>query len=275
MRDTNFSQAEYQQFSQYLEAKCGIVLGDTKQYLVKSRLTPVIARFELNSFTALFEQLYNGVNRQLVVATIDAMTTNETFWFRDNFPFDILAKYILPKLAKDKGNIRIWSAACASGQEPYSIAMLVKEMQTKKLTNNANVEIVATDVSSSMLESCRLGIYDHYTLNRGLSLARKQRFFTAIGHNSMQINDSIKQLVCFKSHNLLERSISLGKFDVIFCRNVLIYFSAEMKLKVLTDLANRLHAGGYLFLGASESLRGLTAEFDIQRFDQGTVYQKK
>ncbi|PKF51719.1 CheR family methyltransferase [Enterovibrio nigricans] len=275
MTNIAITDQEYRDFCKYLEAKCGIVLGDSKQYLVRSRLSPLLTRFSLSSMTELFQLVLSNRNRDLAVAAIDAMTTNETLWFRDGYPFEVLANRLLPELAESKRPIKIWSAASSSGQEPYSMAMTIQEVHTKKPGMLGNVSITATDISSTMLENCRAGVYDNLALSRGLSPERKRQFFEDVGDGRMKIKDPLKRMVTFKPQNLMDSYGMLGKFDIIFCRNVLIYFSPEMKSKVLNQMAGSLNPGGYLLLGASESLTGLTDRFEMIRCNPGIIYKLK
>ncbi|KKD62129.1 chemotaxis protein CheR [Grimontia sp. AD028] len=275
MTNIAITEQEYRDFCKYLESKCGIVLGDSKQYLVRSRLSPLLTRYKLASMTELFQLVLTNRNRDLAVSAIDAMTTNETLWFRDSYPFEVLANRLLPEVAESKRPIKIWSAASSSGQEPYSIAMTIQEVQQKKPGMLGNVSITATDISSTMLENCRTGIYDNLALSRGLSPERKRQFFEDAGEGRMKVKDTLKRMVTFKPQNLMESYGMLGKFDIIFCRNVLIYFSPDMKSKVLNQMAGSLNPGGYLLLGASESLTGLTDRFDMIRCNPGIIYKLK
>ncbi|WP_318514606.1 CheR family methyltransferase [Photobacterium leiognathi] len=266
---------EYREFCRFLETQCGIVLGDSKQYLVRSRLSPLVNRFSLSSLSELLQNVIAGRNRELRIAAVDAMTTNETLWFRDGYPFTVLAEKILPELAANKRPIKIWSAASSSGQEPYSMAMTVLETQAKRPGFLPSIQITATDISQTMLETCRAGVYDNLALSRGLSPERRRMFFEDNGDGKMKVNTKVKQMVNFRPQNLKDSYALLGKFDVIFCRNVLIYFSPEMKAKVLNQLAASLNPGGYLFLGASESLTGLTEQFEMIRCNPGIIYKLK
>ncbi|NGN98568.1 protein-glutamate O-methyltransferase [Grimontia sp. S25] len=275
MTNIAITEQEYRDFCKYLESKCGIVLGDSKQYLVRSRLSPLLTRYKLASMTELFQLVLTNRNRDLAVSAIDAMTTNETLWFRDSYPFEVLANRLLPEVAESKRPIKIWSAASSSGQEPYSIAMTIQEVQQKKPGMLGNVAITATDISSTMLENCRTGIYDNLALSRGLSPERKRQFFEDAGEGRMKVKETLKRMVTFKPQNLMESYGMLGKFDIIFCRNVLIYFSPDMKSKVLNQMAGSLNPGGYLLLGASESLTGLTDRFDMIRCNPGIIYKLK
>jgi chemotaxis protein methyltransferase CheR len=275
MTAITISEQEYKDFCCFLESQCGIVLGDSKQYLVRSRLSPLVAKYKLASLSELLRTVVKGVNRDLKLATVDAMTTNETLWFRDTYPFTVLAEKLLPELAAQRRPIKIWSAASSSGQEPYSIAMTILETQQRKPGLLPSCSVTATDISSTMLDMCRLGRYDNLALGRGLSPERRRAFFDDAGDGRMKVKDHVKRLVNFRPQNLMESYALLGRFDIIFCRNVLIYFSPEMKSKVLNQMAGALNPGGYLMLGASESLTGLTDRFEMVRCNPGIIYKLK
>ncbi|MEF1283111.1 protein-glutamate O-methyltransferase [Vibrio sp. M250220] len=275
MTAITISDQEYRDFSRFLELQCGIVLGDSKQYLVRSRLSPLVTKFKLASLSDLLRDVVTGRNRELRVAAVDAMTTNETLWFRDTYPFEVLANKLLPEVAANKRPIKIWSAASSSGQEPYSMAMTIIETQQRKPGMLPSVAITATDISASMLDMCRAGVYDNLALGRGLSPERRRTFFEDAGDGRMKVKDNVKRLVNFRPQNLMDSYALLGKFDIIFCRNVLIYFSPEMKSQVLNQMANSLNPGGYLLLGASESLTGLTDRFEMVRCNPGIIYKLK
>lgn len=274
MTAITISDQEYRDFSRFLESQCGIVLGDSKQYLVRSRLSPLVSKFSLASLSDLLRDVVSGRNRELRVAAVDAMTTNETLWFRDTYPFAVLAEKLLPEMAaNNKRSVKIWSAASSSGQEPYSMAMTALETQQRKPGMISSVAITATDISASMLDMCRAGIYDNLALGRGLSPERRRTFFEDAGDGRMKVKDNVKRLVNFRPQNLMENYTLLGKFDIIFCRNVLIYFSPDMKSQVLNQMAGCLNPGGYLLLGASESLTGLTDKFEMVRCNPGIIYK--
>ncbi|MCW0506397.1 chemotaxis protein CheR [Aeromonas piscicola] len=266
----------YKQFSNFLAVQSGIVLGDNKQYLVKSRLSPLMTQFGIESLSDLVTRAMSVRERDLKMAVVDAMTTNETLWFRDTYPFQLLTDKIFPELGKSGRPIKIWSAASSSGQEPYSIAMTALEQQVKKPGSlPGGVQIVGTDISSTMLNQCKEGVYDSLALARGLSPERKKLFFEAYGDNKMRVVERVRKLTTFRPLNLLESYSLLGKFDIIFCRNVLIYFAPEVKSKILNQFAASLNPGGYLMLGASESLAGLTDRFEMVRCNPGIVYKVK
>ncbi len=265
----------YHQFRSFLEQQCGIVLGDKKQYLVKSRLTPLMGKFNIDSLNELVIRTLSPVERQLRAAVIDAMTTNETLWFRDDYPFKLLQSKLLSDFAKQRTPVKIWSAASSSGQEPYSIAMSVLEYQKKNPgAFPRGVQVIATDISTTMLEHCKYGHYDSLALARGLSPERKRQFFEEGNNGMLKIKDVVKKMVDFRPLNLLNSYNLMGNFDIVFCRNVLIYFSPQIKSQIISQIHGTLNPKGYLFLGASESISGLSDDFNMIRCNPGIVYQK-
>jgi len=266
----------YHQFRTFLEQQCGIVLGDNKQYLVKSRLAPLMSKFDVNSLGELVTRTLSPIERQLRAAVIDAMTTNETLWFRDDYPFKLLKNKLLPDFANRRTPVKIWSAASSSGQEPYSIAMSVLEYQKSNPGSFARgVQVIGTDISTTMLEHCKYGHYDSLALARGLSPERERQFFEKGDNGMLKVKDEVKKMVSFRPLNLLNSYSLMGRFDIVFCRNVLIYFSPEIKAQIISQIHGTLNDGGYLFLGASESLSGLSDSFEMLRCNPGIVYQKK
>lgn len=266
---------EYEAFKTFLQDACGILLGDNKQYLVKSRLRRILEENNLNSLGELLDRLKRVGRSGLRELVIDAMTTNETLWFRDNHPFRILQDKLLPEFAERNSlqPLRIWSAACSTGQEPYSVGMVVDEFRRNRPGKLRDVKITATDISKSV-EVARRGEYEMIAIGRGLSPERQKQFFTPSANGGWQIKPQIKAMVEFKELNLLERYM-LGKFDIIMCRNVLIYFSADLKKDILTRLHGALNPGGYLILGASESLNGLPDLYEMVQCHPGIIYRKK
>jgi len=267
---------EYEAFKKFLQDACGILLGDNKQYLVKSRLRRILDDNHLNSLGELLDRMKRPGRTNLKEVVIDAMTTNETLWFRDNHPFRILQEKLLPEFAERKSiqPLRIWSAACSTGQEPYSTAMVIDEFRRSRPGKLRDVKITATDISKSVLDVARRGEYEMIAIGRGLSPERQKQFFTASSNGGWQIKPQIKSMVEFRELNLLDR-YTLGKFDIIMCRNVLIYFSAELKRDILTRLHAALNPGGYLILGASESLNGLSDLYQMVQCHPGIIYRKK
>lgn len=276
MSARELDEKSYHQFRTFLEQQCGIVLGEKKQYLVKSRLAPLMSKFGVSSLGELVTRTLSPVERQLRAAVIDAMTTNETLWFRDDHPFKLLQNELLPDFSKRQTPVKIWSAASSSGQEPYSIAMSVLEYQQRNPgAFTRGVQVVGTDISSTMLEHCKYGHYDSLALGRGLSAERKRQFFENGDNGMLKVKDQVKKMVNFRPLNLLNSYSLMGRFDIVFCRNVLIYFSPEIKAQIISQIHGTLNDGGYLFLGASESLSGLSDNFNMIRCNPGIVYQKK
>lgn len=264
-------------FRRYLRQKCGIVLDENKAYLVRSRLTPLVHLFEFDSLSALLNAVHENAPPALQQAVINAMTTNETLWFRDSHPFAILRQHLLPEVSALNRPVRIWSAACSSGQEPYSIAICIREYQ--KQHPNAfvgGVEILATDISTEVLRKAENGDYDHLALSRGLSPHYLQDFFVpGAAPDSRRVTAEIRKLVRFQQFNLQNSFAGLGKFDIVFCRNVLIYFDDQMKMRILQQIAAALQNPGFLLLGASESANGLGDVFTLSRSPNGLYYQRK
>lgn len=273
MEQSPIAVKEYDLFRQYLEDACGIVLGENKHYLVTSRLKRVTEEFSFPNLSDMMSTLVNGNDRHLREKVIDAMTTNETMWFRDVYPFEILKKELLPELAKNNSPVRIWSAASSTGQEAYSISMATSEFQQSnpgKLTSN--VEIVGTDISQTVVNQAKQGLYDELSVIRGLLPERRDKFFSH-KDDKWAVNPDIMKRARFTELNLLNSYKLLGKFDIIFCRNVLIYFSSDMKKDILERMAQILKPGGTLILGGSESPTGYTKAFSMKRYPDGVVYQ--
>ncbi|MEP2652634.1 MAG: protein-glutamate O-methyltransferase CheR [Paraglaciecola sp.] len=270
-KDLDFSR--YSSFAQFLEQACGIVLGNNRQYLVVSRLTPIVRQLQLDSVEDCIDKILAGNNRVRDLA-VEAMTTNETLWFRDQYPFVLLEKDILSQFTNKAGPLRVWSAACSSGQEAYSIAMTILNFNKlgRGLRNSA--EIIGTDISDEMLQRANLAEYDYLAMSRGIEEKYKAEYFESADNDTLRVKSNVRALTKFKSLNLLGSYQSLGRFDIIFCRNVLIYFSPEVKKKILQKFAACLQEGGILFLGASESISNLTDEFTMVRCQSGLYYRK-
>jgi chemotaxis protein methyltransferase CheR len=252
------TELEFEYLRSFLKQRSGLALTAEKRYLVESRLTPVCRRFNLAALGDLIGALKLGQDGAIERAVVEAMTTNETFFFRDRIPFDLFRDTILPEaLARNasKRRLRIWCAAASTGQEPYSLAMLLQEAGPKLA--GWQVEIVATDLSTEVIEKAKLGLYSHFEVQRGLPVQWLIKYFTQIGEQ-WQIAQSLRSMVDYRQLNLLHSFTSLGQFDVIYCRNVLIYFDAPTKSDVLARLAAQLAPGGALLLGAAETVIGLT-----------------
>jgi chemotaxis protein methyltransferase CheR len=270
------AQGDYEAFQRFLQEACGIMLGTGKEYLVSSRLTGLMRRYDVSTVGDLLDQLRTSRNPLLQTRIIDAMTTNETFWFRDSSHFRLLTERVLPELMVRPGQrLRIWSAACSSGQEPYNIGMTVNELQSANPSRlKGSVEILATDISGSVLEEARKGIYCGLAASRGLNLDQRNRYFATRGE-CLEVRPEIKRLVSFRELNLTRGYEMLGRFDVIFCRNVLIYFSGAQKQDILQRMVRVLKPGGYLFLGSTESLSHHCDQFKMVNEFNGIAYRLK
>ncbi len=269
---------DFEQFRIFLEKACGILLGSNKQYLVSSRLNKLMEQQGIKTLGELVQRMQGQPRSGLREQVVDAMTTNETLWFRDTYPFEVLKNRVYPEMLKANGGqrLRIWSAACSSGQEPYTLSMTTEEFERNNLGQlKAGVQIVATDLSASMLATCKSGEYDSLAMGRGLSQERLQKYFDPKEGGRWAIKPAIKSRVEFRALNLLDSYASLGKFDIVFCRNVLIYFSAEVKKDILLRIHGALKPGGYLFLGASEALNGLPDHYQMVQCSPGIIYKAK
>jgi len=245
-----------------LHERSGLVLPAEKHYLAESRLLPLARRRGLTTLGELIGKLREtSPESPLATEVVEAMTTNETFFFRDKIPFDHLRDTIMPALiaarAKEK-RIRIWCTAASSGQEPYSIAMTLKAMGAALA--GFRIDILATDLSTEVLERARHGIYSQFEVQRGLPIHLLVKFFTKEGE-MWQIAPEIRDMVQFRPLNLLKDFSPLGTFDIVFCRNVLIYFDQETKIGVFNRVARQMPDDGYLVLGAAETVVGLTDVF--------------
>jgi chemotaxis protein methyltransferase CheR len=251
---------DYEYLRKLLKDRSGLVLSADKQYLVESRLVPLARKANLPGITELVQKLKSGAE-QLIVDVVEAMTTNETFFFRDKVPFDHFRDTVIPKLVAARGarkSLRIWCAAGSTGQEPYSLAMAIKEMGS--LLTGWRVEILATDISLEVQEKSKAGIYSQFEVQRGLPIQLLVKYFKQIG-DMWQLNADIRSMVQHRQLNLLHDFSSLGTFDVIFCRNVLIYFDQDTKIQIFNRLAKSMEPDGFLALGAAETVVGLTDAF--------------
>lgn len=270
----SISPTEYNQFKSKLEQHSGIMLGENKEYLITSRLRRLLESEKLTTLAELVTAMDR--NLKLKESVIDAMTTNETLWFRDDHPFKIFREKLLPELAKSRKPLRIWSAACSTGQEPYSLSIAVEEFKKSNPGVLASdVKIIATDISPTALAIAKEGAYPQLALKRGMGDAHLRQYFTKKGEDEWKINDDIKRRIEFRSLNLQSSYSMLGKFDLVFCRNVLIYFSPEFKLDILKRIHGTLNPDGHLFVGASEAVNNLSDYYKMQQFNPGISYQAK
>ena len=252
--------ADYEYLRKFLKERSGLDLSADKQYLVESRLLPLARKASLPGIPDLVLKIRNGDGR-LAIDVVEAMTTNETFFFRDKIPFDHLRNSIVPGLIQARAarkSLRIWSAASSTGQEPYSIAMCLKEIGAALA--GWRIEIVATDLSQEVLEKCKAGVYSQFEVQRGLPIQLLMKYFTQ-SSDVWQLNADVRAMVQFRQLNLLQDFSHLGTFDVIFCRNVLIYFDQDTKAMIFERMAKSLEADGTLLLGAAESVVGITDAF--------------
>ena len=249
---------DFDAFCQLVRTQSGLVLTADKRYLVDSRLKPIAREHGLADVDAVLAQLRARPSSELARQCVDAMATHETFFFRDGTPFNLFEKRVLPALISARQStraLRIWCAACSSGQEPYSLAILLQEAAAR--LSGWRLEIVATDMSEGILGKARSGVYSSFEVKRGLSEDRLKRWFTPEGPN-WRVSPALQQMVTFKPHNLLAGAAGLGAFDVIFCRNVLIYFDVPTKARVMAALSQRLAPHGAFVLGAAETVIGIT-----------------
>jgi chemotaxis protein methyltransferase CheR len=252
---------DFDYLRQLLRERSGLVLSAEKQYLAESRLLPVARRHGMTTLGELVGKLKASAPTPLCAEVVEAMTTNETFFFRDKLPFDHFRDTVLPALiaarAREK-RIRIWCTACSTGQEPYSLAMMLKGFGAKLA--GFRTEIIATDLSGEVLERAKSGIYSQFEVQRGLPIQSLVKYFSQVGE-AWQIAAEIRAMVQFRPLNLLKDFSALGTFDMVFCRNVLIYFNQETKIGVLNRLARQMPDDGFLALGAAETVVGLTDAF--------------
>lgn len=268
---STISVEEYDLFKNFIEEATGIVLGDKKEYLVVSRLKSLEISENIKNYNDLLKAAKQ--NKELKEKIIAAMTTNETSWYRDIKIFDCFENNILPELIKRKNDkIRIWSAACSTGQEPYSISMSIQDYSMRYALKNRPFEIIGTDISTEVLAKAKTGRYEEIVTARGLLESRKKQYFKERGLH-WEIADKIKSNVRFETVNLKNDFSRLGKFDIIFCRNVLIYFSSELKKDVIARITKQIAAGGYLILGGSETLSNYADSFEMKK-NESVVYYK-
>jgi len=266
------SNIDFQIIQQFLSMQCGIVLNENKHYLVKNRLVALLDKFNLASFTDLTNALQSNSAQSVKLrnAVIDAMTTNETSWFRDVNQFSVLKETIFPSLlSKNSQPLKIWSAACSSGQEPYSISITALQTTPKPYS----VQILGTDISETMLYEAKQAIYSELALSRGVDTETQSRFFQH-SVKGYSLNNEVTRQVSFQQLNLLRPFSSLGLFDIIFCRNVLIYFSDAVKLDILSRMAQNLKPGGYFFLSSTEAMPNGLEVFERQQSSRVNYYKK-
>ena len=272
-----FSDTEYDTFRKFLEQSCGILLGENKHYLIDSRLRRMMMQHKFANLTELVKMAEKRGNESFRQAVIDAMTTNETLWFRDKHPFDYFRDTLLPEIFQSQdGPPRVWCCASSTGQEPYSLSICVEEYRRKQgPAARKDLNILATDIATSVLDQARSGQYDVLAINRGLTQDRLTMHFRPTPSGQQEVRPEVRQRVDFRQFNLKDPFVTLGRFDVVFCRNVLIYFSTELQTDILRKIHSVLKPGGYLFVGGSETPKGLSQFFTMKYYNPGVVYQKK
>ena len=262
---------EYEYLRKFLKDYSGLDLSADKQYLIESRLFPLARKVGLSGISELVQKIMGG-SAAFNVQVVEAMTTNETFFFRDKVPFEHFRNLIMPQMLRSRANrksVRIWCAAGSTGQEPYSLAMSLKEMGAA--LGGWRIDIVATDLSQEVLEKSKAGLYSQFEVQRGLPIQLLVKYFKQVGE-LWQINPDIRAMVQHRQFNLLHDFSQLGVFDLIFCRNVLIYFDQETKTNIFNRLAKAVEPDGFLVLGAAETVIGLTTVFK-PLVEQRGVYQ--
>lgn len=255
--------------SSLLKRRSGLSLAPEKVYLLESRLTPLARRSGMEGLDALIAELRRSSSESLIRNVTEAMTTNESFFFRDRTPFDLFRDQVLPMLRKRRAatrRIRIWCAACSTGQEPYSLAFILKEQEAQ--WRDWTIEIIGTDLSNEVLKKAQAGVYSQFEIQRGLPIQTLMRHFEQQG-DAWHLASGIRSMVKFREFNLLDSYAPLGQFDVVYCRNVLIYFDQPTKANVLDRLRDTMPSDGTLFLGAAETVLGITDRFRPVRGNRG------
>jgi chemotaxis protein methyltransferase CheR len=252
---------DYEFLRKLLKERSGLDLSADKQYLVESRLVPLARKAGLTGISELVQKMKAGAAEPLIAEVVEAMTTNETFFFRDKTPFDHLKDTMLPAVLQARASrraLRIWCAASSTGQEPYSIAMCLKGLGAALA--GWKIDIVATDLSLGVLEKSKAGIFSQFEVQRGLPIQLLVKHFTQVG-DMWQLNADIRSMVQHRQLNLLQDFGHLGTFDIIFCRNVLIYFDQDTKAGIFERMAKLVDTDGFLVLGAAESVVGISDAF--------------
>ncbi len=277
---TTIGAREFDRIREFLERETSISLGDDKAYLVETRLSEIMSAHGIGDYGALLMALQGDRPRGVRDLVIDAMTTNETLWFRDGAPFELFRDQFLPAWAGEiaagkRRKIRIWSAACSTGQEPYSLSMVYNDAARRfPALRPECLEIVATDLSDTALATARAGTYGGLALQRGLPEGSLDRHFSAGADGRFEVRREVRDRVTFRKFNLKDSFITLGSFDMVLARYVLIYFQDEFKREVLRKAHGALEKGGALFLGSSESLPAGVPGYAMVRRGRVTWYQK-
>jgi chemotaxis protein methyltransferase CheR len=272
---------EFRLWARYIYEISGNFLEPAKAYLIESRLNPLLQEYECRTFSDLYQKSRMDLTRDIEKKIIDRITTNETFFFRDNYPFEILKFKILPELIDRKTqqaysnspvSLRIWSAGCSTGQEVYSIAIALKEILVD--LDKYHVTVLGTDISSTAIARASYGVYNRFEMDRGLASEQMEKYFTAEGEN-WKIKDEIRALATFRKMNLMQPFEGLGKFDIIFCRNVAIYFTTDDRKNLFGNIEKVLSADGRMMIGSTESLTGIAPQFEPRHHFRSVFYQLK
>lgn len=266
---------EYQYLANLVLEQSGLSLGAGKEYLLEARLVPVAQSWGLSGIPELVRGLRNG-DQRLRAAVVEAMTTNETLFFRDKTPFDELREKLLPPLLASRQatkRLRIWSAAASTGQEAYSLAMMLRD-SFPDIADSWRIEIIGTDISTQALTKAQAGVYTQFEVQRGLPIQLLMKHFQQVPEG-WRVSDKLRPWIQFKKLNLVESFTFLGLFDIIFCRNVLIYFENDLKKSILDRMDKQLSKDGCLILGAAESVIGVTDTFERLRDCRAAVYCPK
>ncbi|MBT8342054.1 MAG: protein-glutamate O-methyltransferase CheR [Desulfatitalea sp.] len=263
---------EIQLFARYINDLTGIHIEPSKAYLLETRLGKILEHESCDSFTTFYYKAKADTSKIIEKQIIDAITTNETLFFRDASPFELLKHKILPEVFDKRSNksVRIWSAACSTGQEVYSIAIILRELLGP--VNGTNLKLVGTDISDAAIKQASYGMYNKFEIERGLPRERLQRYFESHGEN-WKIKDEIRFMTSFNRFNLMGSFAGMGKYDIIFCRNVAIYFTLDDRIKVFNKIADCLEPDGYLIIGSTESLTGVCPRFVPKRHLKSIFYQ--
>jgi chemotaxis protein methyltransferase CheR len=262
-------------FAKYIEKELGIVYSEANYYQLEHRLNEIRSKLGLSTLDDLYIKAQTEIGGSFKNLLLDLATNNETSFFRDPNIFKAFsAKVLQDKLDNNDNKLSMWSAASSSGQEIYSLLMEIDQFQENKLFY-FDLSFLATDVSDTILKRARDGIYSNLEVHRGLSDSHLKRYFSPIGSDSWEFTHSLRRQIAFTKLNLLDTWAYTGPYDVIFCRNVLIYQSVENKIKILNELAKKIKPNGYLILGAAESLFGLSSEFNQIAESSAILYQKK
>ena len=267
---------EMQLMQQVVRELCGVALQDSKGYLVESRLGHIAERFKIESFHDLFVMLRTGRNTELNNAIIDAITTHETTWFRDSGPYDLLGRQLLPLLKEARlrlpqpKRLRIWSAACSTGQEPYSIAMILREFLPD--IASWDIQILATDISAGTVEKAKEGVFSDLDMSRTSRPALMAKYFVREAEGC-RVVASVRDMVTFRQRNLVLPFAGMGPFDLVFLRNVLIYFDADTRRDIVERTARIMEPHGYLIAGGSENLGDIGPQFQPKMVSGVPIYQ--